>query len=200
MREREWMAVVLSLIAPPLREADSTLQVRQGATLPYACEILELSETAETRTHTNVRGYQTDLLVIEVVKKERWKPRLVIEGKLGGITTHGAITYSEKAATHKQVFPFLRYGILMGHRKDYPLPGRLFRHGLYFDFMLSWRAHKPAGYELQALLDLVLSEVAASRKMEELLYENRDPNRTRYYMLHRPLRLAEFPDDTADSA
>ncbi|GAI54911.1 unnamed protein product, partial [marine sediment metagenome] len=63
---------------------------------------------------------------IDLIKK--------IEGKINSVTTHGAITYSQKASTHKNVHPYLRYGILLGNRKHYPLPGRLFRHGAYFDF------------------------------------------------------------------
>ena len=31
----------------------------------------------------------------------RWKPRVVVEAKLGSITTHDAITYNQKAATHR---------------------------------------------------------------------------------------------------
>ncbi len=43
----------------------------------------------------------------------------------GSITTHDVITYSHKAATHRQVHPYLRYGILWVEENNI-LPGRLF--------------------------------------------------------------------------
>ncbi|GAB4286004.1 MAG: hypothetical protein Kow0081_4020 [Candidatus Dojkabacteria bacterium] len=68
-----------------------------------------------------------------------------IEAKINSVTTHDAITYSQKAQTHKNVHSYLRYGILIGNRKDYALPGRLFRHGQHFDFMLSWKSFEGDG-------------------------------------------------------
>ncbi len=150
MKEKEWMALVLKLLNPGIAEADSNLKILQGERLPYALEIRGLTD--ESNQETTTLAYETDLLILENGKSGVMQPRLVIEGKLDSITTHGAITYSEKASTHKNVFPFLRYGILIGNRKHYPLPGRLFRHGAYFDFMLSWKAYEPEKYELERLL------------------------------------------------
>ncbi len=45
---------------------------------------------------------------------DRWKPRVVVEAKLGKVTTNDAITYSQKASTHRAVHPYLRYGIMLG--------------------------------------------------------------------------------------
>jgi len=75
---------------------------------------------------TNLIKYETDLIICQNLSENEWKPRIIIEGKLNSVTTHDAITYSQKAATHKNVHPFLRYGILIGNRKHFPLPGRLF--------------------------------------------------------------------------
>jgi hypothetical protein len=52
-------------------------------------------------------GYQTDLLISERLDDgEDWTPRVVVEFKLGSVTTHDALTYSAKAATHKNVHPY----------------------------------------------------------------------------------------------
>jgi hypothetical protein len=49
--------------------------------------------------------YQTDLLIAEQqAEAGRWVPRVVVEFKFAGLTTHDALTYS-KAATHKNVHP-----------------------------------------------------------------------------------------------
>jgi hypothetical protein len=192
MNENEWVTYVRQLVDDRLDTSSERLQIIQGRRLPYAYEIREFR--ASGRERTGSLTYETDLLVVENTNADGWKPRLVIEAKLSTITTHTAITYSEKAATHKTVVPYLRYGILIGNRGHHPLPGRLFRHGAYFDFMLSWQKYRPQPFELNALLELIETEVRASRSLEEILCESRRANRTRYYKLHRPLKLEEFPE------
>jgi len=132
--------------------------------------------------------HPTDILVVEV-ETSQWKPRVVVEAKLARITTHDAITYSQKAATHKQVHPYLRYGILLGKREHYPLPGRLFRHGSHFDFMISWVAEEATPEEFSDFVNLLLDEVTASRALEEMIYSSRNPKRKRYTALHKRLIL-----------
>ena len=99
------------------------------------------------------------------------------------INTHAVITYSQKAADHRTVSPYLRYGMLaVGFAT---LPGRLLRHGSYFDFMVRCGTTLPDS-ELRALADLVHQEVEASRRLEAILYESPQPRTT---LLHRSLRL-----------
>ena len=106
------------------------------------------------------------------------------------MTTHDAITYSTKASTHKNVHPYLRYGILLGNRKHYPLPGRLIRHGANFDFMASWKGYEPENLEWDRLIKVLAKEVAASEQLEEILSSSRSPNRKRYSIFHRRLELS----------
>jgi hypothetical protein len=185
--EKAWVASTMGPIRERLQEADSALRLSCGSKLSYAHEIREY--TGKEPSLTNTVAYETDVLITEGVAENVWKPRVVIEAKLGKVTTHDAITYSEKAATHKKVHPYLRYGILIGDRKHYPLPGRFFRHGAYFDFMLSWTSLMPSQSELKLFLSLISSEVQASRDLEEILYASRSRSRRRYTLLHRPLRL-----------
>lgn len=118
------------------RAADARLTVHTGAKLPYANEVRSYVDTAAAASET--MDYETDLLVFECQDARTWTPRVVAEAKCrGSITTHDAITYSHNVLAHRQVHPYLRYGILIGKREHYPLPGRLFRHGTQFDFMLS---------------------------------------------------------------
>ena len=187
MNEIEWAKSVQTLINNQLEKRDPTLTMKQGAQLPYTSEI-RLYHDQLPVTYDAI-SYETDLLLIESTSDGKWKPRVVIETKIVKVTTHDAITYSEKAFTHKRVHPYLRYGILLGDRKQYPLPGRLFRHGLYFDFMLSWAEEVASPQENQDLLDVLLDEVDASRCLEEMLYNSRSSSRKRYVVLHKPLRL-----------
>jgi hypothetical protein len=57
-------------------------------------------------------AFQTDLCVFEEKKEDLFIPRVVMEFK-GSITTHDVLTYSAKARKHKQVYPYLRYGIIL---------------------------------------------------------------------------------------
>jgi hypothetical protein len=187
MNENAWVESTVSLISERIRDADASLKISCGSKLSYAHEIREY--TGDKPSQQNTVAYETDVLITEEVGEDVWKPRVVIEAKLGKVSTHDAITYSEKASTHKKVHPYLRYGILIGDRKHYPLPGRLFRHGAYFDFMLSWTGIVPSESELSVLLSLILDEVKASRDLEDILYTSRKPSRTKYTLLHKPLRL-----------
>ena len=114
---------------------------------------------------------------------------IIIEGKINSVTTHDAITYSQKSSSHKNVHPYLRYGILLGNRKNYPLPGRLYRHGAYFDFMLSWKAFKPTEEEWNNFLNIINSEIEYSEQLEEILFKSRSKNHKRYTTLQRRLYL-----------
>jgi hypothetical protein len=189
MNELEWAKSVQRAVTAQLERAHPALSMRLGARLPYASEIVLYREDSPVKHDSISVSYETDLLVVEHVNKETWKPRVVIETKIAAVTTHDAITYSEKAFTHKRVHPYLRYGILLGKRQHHPLPGRLFRHGLYFDFMLSWTAELPTPREQKELMIVLLDEVEASRHLEEILYSSRRSNRKRYVVLHRPLLL-----------
>ena len=120
------------------------------------------------------------------------------QAKLDRITTHDAITYSYKAEKHKAITPYVRYGIMIGEREHYPLPGRLFRHGTNFDFMFSFKGDTPDGTEWESFVALVQREVLYSRQTEEMLHESRSPGRKRYYMMEKQLVLAEMTEAEAE--
>jgi len=187
-RETEWIhSIVIGKLQKGLKALDEKLLVEDRKKLPYTCEILFYNGDTARRYNANV--YETDVLIYEKLPDRKWKPRIIIEAKIKDVTTHDAITYSQKASTHKNVHPYLRYGILLGNRKHYPLPRRLIRHGAHFDFMLSWRGYEPTDGEWQKFISIIDKEIAASRKLEEILYNSGSPNKERYCCLHRPLIL-----------
>lgn len=83
--------------------AKACAKICTGWRLPYAHEIHGYSNEDAADSHS--AGYETDLLIFDVAADGAWIPRIVIEGKLGAVTTHDALTYSAKAATHKHVHP-----------------------------------------------------------------------------------------------
>lgn len=151
--------------------APHNLTVRTAVRLPYEAHVSYYEgESAQFPKLEPSRGYQTDLLIGQLLNDSgRWIPRVVVEFKLGTITTHDALTYSAKAATHKNIHPYLRYGIVIaGHQR--PVPRRLIWHGHQFDFMLTLASGEAlAAADRASLCNLLLDEVDASKKLNELL-------------------------------
>ena len=169
MRETEWVELVANAVKPELAITGHSFKIKTQAKIPYGYEIRAYREEPETE----VISFATDFLVVEEYSDGSWKPRVVVEAKVGSVTTHDAITYSHKAANHRSVFPYLRYGIMLGYRQHYPLPGRLYRHGTQFDFMISFKDYEPSSKELEAFRDVLLEEVRASQALENMIYQSR---------------------------
>jgi hypothetical protein len=187
--EREWVHSIISKIEGALQlelPKTITIEVTDGTRLPYAYEVL--SYKGQEPDKSSYMGYQTDILISQI-DDDIWIPRIIIECKKVSVSTHDAIVYSTKASTHKNVHPYLRYGILLGKRTHYPIPGRLIRHGAHFDFMVSWKDYEPELHEWNEFIKILKKEVMASTKLEEALTSSRSPNREHYFILHRRLEL-----------
>ncbi len=189
MKETDWVKLVVTRISNSLGRFNNCITVSSGVRLPYSSEILSYKDNNLNRH--NQTAYQTDILVYERLDADIWIPRVIIEAKIKSLTTHDAITYSQKAQTHKQVHPYLRYGILIGNWGDSPLPGRLFRHGHHFDFMQSWKTYNPDEKEWTHLYQIIKEEIIASKTLEEILYDSRRKSKQKYTLLHRPLVLGK---------
>lgn len=189
MREREWVQTFCDRVAPELsRRCGQNLSSQAGRRLSYSTEVHEY--TGSDRSDIDSASYETDLMVCEERPEGRWVPRVVIECKLGSVTTHDVLTYAAKAATHRNVHPYLRYGMLLGARESHAIPGRAVRHGGEFDFLASWQGEEANAEEWKAFVDLLCDEVRASQTIQELMRDSRSPQRTRFTILHRKLTLS----------
>lgn len=190
MNEHDWVQLMAEHLQKLKIRSGRTLEIRTGQRIAYGHEISTYRDGSEPELDKPKRSdFETDLTVIERLTDKSWKPRVVIEAKVNSINTHDAITYSHKAAMHKAAHPYLRYGIMMGNRKSFPLPGRLYRHGAHFDFMISFAKFSPTSHELTAFRKLLGQEVKASITLERIHYESRMKNRDHYTILHRRLEL-----------
>lgn len=118
--------VASQLLQPPL-------YIEQGAALLYQLAVdnqLNLTVNLKRPVRGN-SAFQTDLCIFEKKGEGICIPRVVMEFKTH-ITTHDILTYSAKAAKHKQIYPYLRYGIIA--EKDMEVPKRLFTHNDSLDF------------------------------------------------------------------
>ena len=185
MNEKQFVESFITKLDTEVKKISRKLHAESGLKISYANEIRSY---IDSKSNENLlMKFETDLLIYEKQKTGVWKPRIIIETKIRSVTTHDAITYSQKAFTHKHLHPYLRYGILLGERENYAIPGRLFRHGLNFDFMLSWKKIKPSKIEWDNLLKIIKSEIKASKNLEEMIYDSRLRDRKRITVLHKPL-------------
>lgn len=190
MRENEWTKSICELLQK--QDLGDNIYIDVLKKIPYAFEISTFNKDWEIEPE-NFRetSFETDMVIYEKCN-DRIVPRVIVESKVGTVTTHDAITYSHKAMYHKNVIPFVRYGIMLGARQTYPLPGRLFRHGTNFDFLFSFVDYLPSDKEVSAFVEMVKKEITYSRQFEEILTNSRSRNRKRYYMLQKEFHLEEM--------
>jgi hypothetical protein len=185
-RERDWVEAVKKDIEVALKQ--QAIIVVTGFRLPYAFQVASYrgkSDELATDDPEPMRNeYQTDLLVAERLEGSKsWIPRVVIEFKFGSVTTHDALTYSAKAATHKNVHPYLRYGFVIGAYEG-QVPIRLIRHGQSFDFMVTLASTKLTTRDRNRLIQLIHEEVEASRTISRVL-----SGKSNIKLFHRKLEL-----------
>ena len=149
------------------------LSVERGASLLYEVKVdntlrVQVDPRSPTRGQS---AFQTDLCVFEQVAANTRIPRVVLEFK-PGVSTHDVLTYSAKARKHKSIYPYLRYGIVTGRERA--VPGKFFTHNEALDFMLAAGALATARFAT-ALRTLLRAEVAASRRLESLVFDNLRP-------------------------
>lgn len=155
------LEVAKAILPPPLL-------VQRGAALLYQVTVdNQLALTVDVKGPTRGNSaFQTDLCIFEKKSEDVSIPRVVMEFKTR-ISTHDVLTYSAKATKHKQVYPYLRYGIVASSEKW--VPGRLFTHNESLDFCAT-----VAGLEGKALSDffakLLAAEVESSRRLEAIAY------------------------------
>jgi len=111
------------------------------------------------------KGFQQDIVIYRQVENAHTAviPYIIAEVKYQSVTTHDAIVYSRKAERIKDVYPYVRYGLILGGFAS--IPGRVIRHGESFDFIAAMQY--PFGEDpVEELRRLLLSELHTSENME----------------------------------
>jgi len=129
-------------------------------------------------------GFEQDLLIFERSAHGDTAiiPRVSVELKFGAITTHDSMVYSEKARRIRSVYPFVRYGLILG---GFPhVPARTLRLGTEFDFIVAVPDRVGTG-TLTRLAKLLRTELRLSRRLTAILR-----GREKVAALHRSVRYA----------
>jgi len=182
MKEQEFTNQLIALVRPSLVDA----KVDTGMSVLYEMQVDEDGKVrmgVDSDTGEPIRGrgtgFEQDLLIYEDAAESQTSvvPRVIAEVKYGGVTTHDAIVYSSKAESIKRVYPYCRYGMILGDFRT--IPGRVLRHGRHFDFVCALRVPLVES-ELEHLKALLISELASSRQIAALL-----KGKTKVRVFHR---------------
>jgi hypothetical protein len=159
--------------------------VKRGAALLYQVTVNNrLKVTVDPKAPARGQSaFQTDLCVFHHRRGGVALPRVVLEFK-ASLTTHDVLTYSTKARRHKQIYPYLRYGLVCS--RDRVVPRRFFTHNDGLDFCIALAA-VPRAQAILCVGRLVRAELRASRKLEEFAFGapaanvfRSDPRATRF--------------------
>jgi len=118
------------------------------------------------------KGFEQDILIYEETEggHTSFIPRVIAEVKLGKVTTHDSIVYSEKARRIRRIYPFVRYGLILADMKN--IPGRVLRLGDEFDF-IEVVGNPLTPSDLKQCIELFKSELETSLGLSKLLFGNK---------------------------
>jgi len=106
-------------------------------------------------------AFQVDLLIGKR-KGEFLLPLVAMEVKYKRISTHSVITYSGKAVRHKEIYPYLRYGMIIGGVDS--IPNRFFVHNIGMDFALAVKEVSD-----ENLLEIVKKQIKIAEKLVKVV-------------------------------
>lgn len=118
-------------------------------------------------------AFQTDILISD---KKDDTPLVVVELKHGGFSTHDVLTYSSKALQHKAIYPYLRYGFVVGGQRK--IDQKFFIHNVGFDFALMVGSYRTKGQQ-QELAQLLNRQAEIARELGKMI--EGDKHRKRIY-------------------
>lgn len=150
-----------------LQERLSEYKVTTGENLIYNLIIdsnQKIQPTNYLKPARSQFAYQTDILI----KKDQ-TPLVIIELKWNGVSTHHILTYSTKALKHKEVFPHLRYGLIVG--KQDVLDWKLFVHNKGFDFSYNTIDAKQ---DIDDIVEILKAQILSAESLLSDLEKTRD--------------------------
>jgi hypothetical protein len=117
-------------------------------------------------------AFQTDILI-----KKGKIPIVAIETKYESLTTHDILTYSTKAMKHREIYPYLRYGLIVGNYGK--IPNRFFIHNQGFDFAasLSYNDNSFLDGELDGIINMIKRQIEDSEKLLKMIEEGNGAKR-----------------------
>jgi hypothetical protein len=149
------------LIRAELSKAFTSYKVDKDVCLLYKLHFDAEGNLQPTNYRSPTRGqlaFETDILIRDSIV-----PLVVLEIKFGRFTTHDVLTYSTKASKHKDLYPYLRYGLVVGGLKK--IEHRFFTHNSDFDFAFTFSDPTPG---IPRLIEIVGRQIKIAEKIGRL--------------------------------
>jgi hypothetical protein len=138
------------------------LSINENGTINYATD----PDSGEFKRGAG-KGFEQDILIYQKCEGVCSRiPRLIIEMKYGPGTSHDAIVYSAKAQMIKNVFPYVRYGYILGARNT--ISPKVIRLGPMFDFILAIKYPFDLT-EINEVKEVIKSELEISMSLSSVL-------------------------------
>jgi len=161
------------------RELGSQYRVKEKENLIYRVIVngnLQYEPAEPENPRRGSYAFQTDLMIVKKVKREKKEkelPLIIIEIKSGDFTTHDVLTYSTKSLKHKEIYPYIRYGLVVGGKNE--IDNRFFTHNAGFDFAVAmkeiegaaWKRLKAIIYNQLKSAELLLDIFENKKKVRE---------------------------------
>jgi hypothetical protein len=188
MTESQFTDEIVAIISPRITDA----LVGSGISVLYEMPIdddgvIQMGVDSDTGEPIRGRGtgFEQDILVFEqkTIGSTTIIPRVIIEVKYGRVTTHDAIVYSYKAECIKRVYPFCRYGMIIGNATN--VPGRVLRHGRNFDFVYAL-TYPLVDDQMEQMCAILIAELASSRLAGEMMR-----GKKKIRLIRRELKMQE---------
>ena len=188
MTERQFTEDLIARVRPGITSA----KIETGRSVLYEMPIDDdgvVNMGVDSDSGVAIRGrgtgFEQDILIFEEREGGHTAviPRVIAEVKLGGVTTHDAIVYSYKAESIRRVYPYCRYGMVIGGLCN--VPGRVLRHGRHFDFICAILNPLDAA-QVREFTALLKCELETSRRIGAMLKRKLKPR-----IIHRDLQIRE---------
>jgi hypothetical protein len=169
MNEKDFVKKLKDILQKRIGES-SSVEVKSFKNLLYKIFLNEELNVCPNNLRKPTRGkyaFQTDLLILD---KRSKVPLVVIEVKFRSLSTHDVLVYSTKAQKHKEVYPYLRYGLVIGAFTK--IPNRFFTHNTGFDFAYALD-NVDSDNELADLISIIRGQIEISRTVISLMNGNR---------------------------
>lgn len=179
MNEKEFVKRFIKTINPKLQ--NDKFELKEGKNLFYELTISKSLDLNVENIENQIRGksaFQTDLILFEKNNKDGF-PLVVFEFKLNP-STHDIIVYSAKARKHKQIYPWLRYGMLICGNDKIPIR-KFLKHDEFLDFCVSVKKtfnddSIPNDSEIDKIVSFIGSEIDNAKCLENIHFETSNVN------------------------
>jgi hypothetical protein len=128
---------------------------------------MQLQQNVDKGPKRGHSAFETDIIIFE--NKRNKIPRVVIECKKN-LTSHDVITYNSKAGLHKDIYPWIRYGIIdIGVSR---VPGKFYTHNSNIDFFIAADENFRKN-DFQSIGKVLKKEIKLSKIKEKILFEKK---------------------------